>query len=449
MFTQKTAKRINTSFFMIAALYMFGLLLPYAISKPKVEDFAQLYMGAVMIQQNQPQHLYPIPIPNDKQLNAGFYRGSHMNPQYKKLAAERNVADNNRYIYPPPVAVLALPFAYLSYPSARFVFQILLCIAAFLTAYYSAMIYQSISRDNPSPKNRWLSTLHQLAPGLLCFILATSPLMLRGVRVGNVSLLIACLITLIFYLYLQNRRVTAAILIPLAGVAKATSLPFILLAIPLKHFRLILISGIVTVLILIATYPMLGSEPYHIFFKQITPTLMEAATIIQNHSVVNTIKKWAGLPSLPSSALTIITAIEWAIIFVTMAYIYKYRSKIRSSPLMIACAATILLNLHLIFRPLLWEHYAIISASSWALCAYYFIHTGSHMFRILCILPPIIHWLPIVIVYRGRFAFYEPIHSQMLWGHLIIILIATIGLRMGTRSIDKNDVSEKKQARAY
>ncbi|QQE12464.1 DUF2029 domain-containing protein [Planctomycetota bacterium] len=419
--------RVYRACVVLSFLYALCVMFPAARVILRVDDFAQVYMGGVMVLEGCTDYMYPTPVENVEQRNAGSPTGSKMNAVYAKRGEERGVPDVCRFIYPPPVAVLAAPLAVMNYVQAETFFHLLLCVVGFLTAWLCARIYLILK---PGGWN---------VAGLLCLVLIGSPMMLRAVHIGNLSLVIGFVVTLTVYLMMRGGEKWAGLLIPLGGVVKGTSLPLVLMMVGMRWWKGCVVILLMTVIVLFGTYPFLGYEPYRVFFTEIGPTLFNVVDLLNNFSLRACIQNGFDMRPLPGWMNQTLTVVELLLTAGVVWHVYRHAKLMKGNSLYLLMGVSVLLNVHLIFRAVMWSHYSMVVSVCWPLLVYLCVRSEGWLRKGLCLLPLLLHWFPLLLVYRGEWGHYEPIYGQVMWGCLLMMVIAWWGMM---REVKRLQVSE-------
>jgi hypothetical protein len=127
-----------------------------------------------------------------------------MSPAYAALAAARGVGDHARFISPPPVAVLLIPLAWLSFRNALAVWDILMTLCAWGVALQASAAYGKLI-GRPA----W-------GQGLLLLMIGLCPPFHDALNSGNISLLMALLISLAMRGIIARRERCTALSIQIA-----------------------------------------------------------------------------------------------------------------------------------------------------------------------------------------------------------------------------------------
>jgi len=168
------------------------------------------------------------------------------------------------YAYPPPLALLLEPLAFLNYERASDAWFTLMCFSYFGMGFYASRIFRSLQGGGTK-----LEGFIAMLPMIPTFLSST---MSCTFEIGNVSPLLGFLITLFAYSWIQNRQILLGIgMIPLLlfkGIG-LTWCPLFFMR-PVK-FKTLLTLSLLTLLLNLSFILMAGVGPYQVFFTEIVP----------------------------------------------------------------------------------------------------------------------------------------------------------------------------------
>jgi hypothetical protein len=397
----------------IALVWMLAVAAPSALRKERVPDFAQYYMGGAMVLAGEPQALYPVPRPESTR-NAGFVDASDMRPAYAAVAREQGIAGYNRFVYPPPVAILFAPFAELPYGRALALWVVLMCFAGWGVALVAAGVHARLAAE-PSRLS-----------GAIALAVAGSPLMLHAIRSGNLSPAIALFLGLaVLGLMDRSSRWTGAWL-ALGGLFKGTSAVLLPLAIARRRWRALGIVAASALLVVAASVALLGLGPFRTFILEIAPTHARSEGSSASQSLSALLLRATGRTALPESWSSAVAALHLIAFLTLAALVLAKRKRLETSPGTVAAAAAALLACPLAFSPLVWAHYHLIG----------FLTLGwlveearrSPARAVLAAIPALSLLLPLCLLVRIQVPLPEPIRSHLLLAALLTIALGAARL---------------------
>ncbi|MEM8739816.1 MAG: glycosyltransferase family 87 protein [Planctomycetota bacterium] len=416
----------------LAAAWLGVAVLPYVLTRPLNQDFPQFYMAGALAAEGRWPSLYPDPVPGAG-VNAGFYVlraegdliGSTPKPGYSEAAERRGVQKSNRFIYPPPVALLAWPFGELRYRPAKCLFGGLLAAASWGTGFWAVAIGRRL-RGGPSRVD-----------GLVWLLICVSPMTLASLRLMNVTPLIAFGIGAAVWAMLSHGRARAAGPVAVAalsfgGVFKSTTAPLWLLEVALGRWRVA--GGVVAVAAVTMGLGVAvgGVGPLREYVEVILPTLGHGVDSMRNNQSLSVVAGWAGLA--PEAATAWTQRLGLAVIALAAAAVFAQRHAIADDPGRLAAWACLMLTVYLITSPLCWEHYALLTAPFWG--GWLSVGRGSRWRGAVLGLAVLSAWS----AFAGSAG--QPLHpytpdwlvKHHLWTSLAVVgVMAGIGLRPGPR----------------
>jgi len=314
-------------------------------------DFPQYYMGGVIARHGAWEALYPVPKP-DSLHNPGYITDSTMRPDYEALAKATGVGDAMRFMQPPPAALLFLPMAFLPYKIAAIVWLFLLCLACWWLSVRMGHITTLLW-----PHARGLALV-------LPLVFALSPIPYFTVRIGNTSPLVAvCLVEAVLAL-LRPNSLRALLPLLVAGLLKYAAVILLPMLIIMRHFRLLLATGVATLCICTITLWIGGITPYKHFFYDLLPTFGRSIDGIYNLSLQAVVSRLCPPPYPPRLWQWLLPALECLSLGGVLLALRR-RPPATSVPHYAVGAALLLFSWLLIFGPITWEHYLLYFVPFW------------------------------------------------------------------------------------
>ncbi|MBM3288407.1 MAG: DUF2029 domain-containing protein, partial [Candidatus Eisenbacteria bacterium] len=225
----RAVARFNRLCSALAAGWMLLILASVFIRPPGTRDFGQYYMGGLIARLGEWNSLYPIPHP-DAKANAGWQAYSTMHPVYADLARRHGVGDVNRFIHPPPWALVFVPLSLLGYEWAFRVWIVLMLACVWGVAFLSGALAEIVA-GRPSRLR-----------GLLILIVAASPLSYRVVRTGNISALVALSVAVTILGIARSQTMRGAIAIVVGAASKYATVLLILLALACRRWKMVALA---------------------------------------------------------------------------------------------------------------------------------------------------------------------------------------------------------------
>lgn len=249
--------------FLFANLIFPNALPPY-ILRYMDNDFSQVYMGAVAVQTQSPDCLYPVsvPVPPETALldrsRSLYLTGIVQEPLCSTLQA-RGWWRGSVYIYPPPLAHFVLPFAFLPYFESSRIYLILLLGATLL----SLGMMERVFRSHQSLTPFWTQVVI-----VLC---GCSLPVLHGIIPGNINLLLLPFLaaTLHGIAYQKTGWIVTGFLA--GALTKGFTVFWVPLLFCFRQWRVIGWGALVSSLILLGSLAQLGLAVYHDFLTRIIP----------------------------------------------------------------------------------------------------------------------------------------------------------------------------------
>jgi alpha-1,2-mannosyltransferase len=336
-------------------LWVVAVVVPLAVLNPPHPDFPQLYMAGVVAWEGQWPALYAEPIEGTS-LNPAYTQASVPHPEYERLRLERGVPDQLRFIYPPPAAVLMMPFGAVSYSAALIIFALFSGLAVWGMSIQAGWIYRKFMG-----KRTWVEAGLMVAG-------CCSPATIHAVSAMNISLLIGIVIGSAALAILRNKPGEAFWAIPMSGVFKATSFPLALILLAMGRWRTLLGVVAVSAGIIGFSLMMVGVEPFERFFNVIAPAVAGKTTPeFSNQSIAGfvsrqgiydvSVGRWIGL-----AGLTVIGWVAWRV--------FRIRRSMEQHPEKLVAAMYVGLLAMMLCGPMFWTHYQLVLLPMWSLLAW-------------------------------------------------------------------------------
>ena len=257
--------------------------------------------------------------------------------------------------YPPPALSLMVPFGAMPYPAAQIpwcLFQYALAVAALV------MVLRASHVPLGSPVSVLITT---------AFLLSGPVFQLF--RWGQFDMIVLALLAAAILCATRDRSVAAGVLVGLAALAKVT--PCVLLGVFLirRDFKA-LGAGLLTIVLLLgASYPVIGAEGFALWYGLLTEKLGEVVHIISpenmslhgfvyralidHQSFLGPSVPWINLG--PAAAKSVAIALVGAIGFATVAWMIRHRRALSTAECLAAFAPVILL-----VSPITWMHHCVL-----------------------------------------------------------------------------------------
>ena len=375
-----------------------------------VEDFAQYYMGGLMVVQGDAQALYPKPEAGATG-NAGWAHHSRMRPAYREAAEARHIAEENRFIQVPMMALLFAPLALMPYGWALALWQGAMVFFCWRVACACGRLYSMLS-GRPG-----------YTAGLLILVAGVSPLMYRTLRTGTqISPLVAYLITLGMLALWRRRECQAAGAVLISGLAKYAGFIVVPLALLRRQWRATIGVVVGLVGLTVATLVVIGFEPFYIFAKQIAPTLGRPSSVALNQSLPAFALRILDVKQLPAPLAYALRGAGLGVMASVLVLLWRRR---RALQLCFSChlaAGGALILTLLIFSPINWPHYFLYIVPLWAWLAW----EAKQRWRLWPVVALIIAamWLPLCAVRGGQLPIPEPLMSHMLLAAIAMLALS-------------------------
>lgn len=402
------------------ALLILGTVVRIVLN-PKVQDFGQYYMGAVIGLEAEWENMYPVPYP-DATDNAGTVQGSRMLPRYAELAAERGVGDANRYFHPPPVALLLAPLALLPYEQAHWLWMGLLILAGWRSAAWAGKILEQIEGE-PSRLSGWI-----------VFFVAAAPLMFRCVRVSNVSCFVALTAAWAWWGFWKRRDALAGAALTLGGLLKYMPLILTPLLLFARRYRMAAVTASFGCGALLAGLAVMGPGPYERYFTDILPTLRWAMTPPGNQGLSGVLLRTFEMEVVPETVRLAIRAGSFALLAALLWLVWRKRTFLDEDAGFLCAAFCALLSWFAFSGPLFWAHYYVVFAP---FVGWLWIEGRQSVWlraAVLYVLASI--WLPVSLFHWIEPP--EPLRSHTFFAAVLICALAARRLWLGPASREQS-----------
>ncbi|MEM9883310.1 MAG: glycosyltransferase family 87 protein [Planctomycetota bacterium] len=337
-----------------------GVVLPYALRNDAHVDFPQLYMAGAVAAEGRWEAVYPEPLAGATH-NAAYPEASVPHAVYEAIARRRGVPEGSlRFIYPPPVAILCWPLAWLSYPAAVVGFAALSAVAVWVVGLQAGWVHRAVVG-----RPRWVE-------GPLTLSVCGAPMMVNGMRSLNISMLLGVLVGGAVLGLLRKREVTGAVMLTLGGVFKASTAPLALVYLAAGRWKALAMAVGWTVLIVGGSLAVMGRGPFAAFFVDVAPTLAWGAADAANQSLLGLLARVTGDAEAAAGINAWVR--PWGLVAVVLvglgvgrlAWLDRQRRvhrRLRARGL--AAGAFAALMLWMLLSPLNWPHYQLLLAPLW------------------------------------------------------------------------------------
>lgn len=406
----RKATRFNRACAVSAVLWLtVGPLLSQAL-RFNYFDFGQFYMGGLIAREGAWDALYPVPRPGHAH-NPGGIDASDMRPRYEELSRQYGVGDTVRFMQLPPNALLYAPLSLVSYPHAHVAWLVLMGLGAGGTAVLAGRIFRRLSG-----KPGWMEGVVVLAVGL-------SPTLFEGVRVGQISPVLGLLIGLLVLDLIGARDARASVWMFFGALSKYITGALFPLAIAMRRWRLVVWLGVWTVVGAAVSLLVIGTGPFIVFFREISPLLGRSHGWAGNQSISALVIRATGREPLPAGMAVAVTILQCIVLAWLLVVILRRKVEFWRNPAHVLAAAAALLCWMLIFSPIFWDHYHAYLMPLWGWLAWE--ATQSRRRAIVAIAAIALAWCP-VAAKLPRLP--EPLLSHMLISAVLIFSLAVVRL---------------------
>lgn len=348
-----TREQFNRCCTMAAALWLL-LATPLSLHRwsQGEGDFPQFYMGGVMARLHAWDSLYPIPNPGSHN-NAGMEGDSTMRPRYAEEAAKRDVGDRQRFIQPPPVALLLMPLGYLHYNRAFELWTLMLVGCGLGVALLAGKVYEILNGEKTK------------ISGGITLLVACSPLMLHAIRVANMTVPVALVTGIAVVELVRRREAISSAAIVLGAVTKYTTIALLPLVLVMRRWKLLGWSVLFSAILFGGSFAVMKSEPFQIYRHEIAPTLARTHDISTNQSISGFVTRLMHRDVLPRGVTVGILVVQGITLMLLLWLLLRKPVTDWQRPGQVFAAAMALLSFLLIFSPVFWEHYPVYLCPLW------------------------------------------------------------------------------------
>jgi hypothetical protein len=386
---------------------------------PQSPDFPQYYMAGRIALAGAWDSLYPIPKATSR-TNPGAWVDSDMRPRYAQLCAQAELSPAaNRYIQPPPLALLLIPLALIPAGLSYWLWLILLAFAAWGVGLEAAKIY-SLSRDR----------IDRVA-GILTLLICISPQAFRWVRVANMSVLVGWLIGYATLELARRDSVRGAAALALGTLAKYAVIVLVPLHLVMGRWRTVAMAAVMGVAMVGVSLLVMGMGPFHVFSHEIAPTLGRTVLMSENFSLYAFLLRFDGIKderAMPRTMEILFRLLEIASVSGILLIVWIKRPAIRAEPRFVFAAALALVSWLLIFSPIFWEHYHAYLAPFWGWLVAEAMQSRGRF--IAALVAMVLAYVPVTIAARQLHLpeLPEPFYSHLLWATVLMGLLAVVSL---------------------
>ena len=371
---------------------------------PKFYDFGQYYMAALIVREAAWDSLYPIPDPESND-NAGGALDSWMTPRYAQLAADHGVGDVNRFIQPPPLALLLAPLAWLPFEQAHLLWLGLMTLAAGGLGLTAWRVYCLSGGKRP-----W-------AAAALVFCVVCSPLMLRTIRTGQISPAVAFCIGAALLALANRDDAKTALAVSLGGLAKYVTLILLPVLIIARRWRLLGWLAVFNVFAAGATLAVMGSGPFDVFMRDLFPTFSRPHSWQGNQSLSGFLMQIGGRETLGFAGTLVIRSVGFAVLLWLVWAIHRRSKADPDETRWLLPASCALISWFIVFSPIAWEHYQLYLCPFWGWLIYEAEKPTRWRIPILAALASSASSLAVV----PGIQLPEPLLSHMLWSSIFFL----------------------------
>lgn len=400
---RKTTLPLRLAWLAAALWLLFGMPVS-GLWRATDQDFPQFYLAGKVARAGTWDDLYPIPLSASRN-NPGAPDDSLMRPAYAQAAREAGQSSPCRFIQPPPNALWCWPLAFLPYRTANILWLFLSGAAALLLIRQTILLYRAAGGA---------SLRGEL---LLILFLAFSPSTYRAIRVGNVSLFVACTCGAVLLSLVRPRPLAGGACLFWGALAKYAPAVLVPLLVARRRWReLLLAAGLGAAAVLLA-WIVMGTAPFTTFARDIAPTLGRPILHRGNQSLTGFAARMSGGEVAPWLAhmLTATRALT-GILLIGATLLLRQRLE---RPLPCLAAGGALLAWLLAMSPIAWEHYCVYLFPVWGvLCA-----APGRVTRWFAFIAMLLAWYPLNLNLTFRAHAPELLASHLLWSYLLAMLL--------------------------
>lgn len=392
-------------------LYHNGVRPFYSPEKRGTQDLAQYYMGAVIVIEGAYESMYPTPGSN-LTCNVGWPQSSTPKPGYTERTVARGVEDTNRYIMPPPSALLLAPLGLFSYQTARIIWVVLLGFSCWICCALGNHL-------------AWLAGSSRLERIFWWGLWGFSPLMLKIVRVANCLPLAAVAFTMAVLAVYQKKAVTAVLGCISAVLLKGIGLIMIPFILTMRRWKIMFLGAALALMTNLITIAITGFDVYIEFLTKIYPSTRIPDPYNLNQTIYGFLHRLIG-PSAFSSPIVDLIRISGQVLgLLVVLLIWKKRRIIQDNFTAYLAAVFSILGLYLIWSPYSWDHYLLLYVPFLTVLWH---NSKTWQMRIAVAAGTLLIWLPLATIRNGMLVKDEPWHSHLLFGQILLTAIAALQL---------------------
>ena len=412
-------ERFNRACLAAALVWLLATVPLGLIYQPTDSDFQQFYMGGLLLRLDEPRELYPIPDPNSKD-NPGMNPSSRVRPRYGELQDFHKVPDITHWMLPPPAAVMFIPFSYLSFRAAEWLW-VFVCI---FSVWGVALIAGRI--------NRRLVGVPSRSEGWLALLIVLSPMVIRSIRIRNCSAPIAFCFAVMALGLLRRETTRSALVTALAALLgalmKYATVVLFPLALAMRRRRTLLACAILGAAWLALSLPLTGTSSWRTFAADILPILDRPSGFNGNQTLHAMLTRLTKQKPLPPNLTIAMFSLQLAALLAVVIAMYRHRPEdYRERPELVLAACSALIAWIFITSPCAWEHWPVFFCPFWG---YLFYEAAASGLRHAAVAASMVLMnLPLSILPNDGFLkrnilLPEPWNSTQLAGVLLVYTLA-------------------------
>jgi len=388
------------------------------VRMPMPLDSTQYRLAGVTVRYGESDSLYPFPS-QDSFRNPGAPEDSELAPRQLELAKQFAVPHAMRFISPPPVALLSLPFGFGGYWQSHRLFLFIGAIAAWRSVVQAGKIHQILTTRKASDEGQSPEPQESRTTGWLMLLVGCSLMMYGCLRIGNVSTIIGWLLGGATIDLLNRKTVRPALSLAFAATLKYIGLAYAPLLLLTRRIKTLIWSAIFLMLIFGITWAIMGSGPFEDFYARIVPTLHRSFQIGPNQSVEAMLMRYRGTNSLPEGWKLCLNIARAGMLVLVMALLIRRTLGGWDAPSLVAGALSLIIWM-LVFSPIFWFHYHAYLVPFWGYLFYEAAQSRNR--RIIVAIAIAIVWVPFPM-----YVYYhppEPFDSLMLYSAVLMWMLS-------------------------
>ena len=386
---------------------MLLVVVPWTLHEAADADFSLIYVAGSLVLTGDFDAIYPLPI-DGAEVNAGFVGGSREHPRFEARRVARGAPETNRFIYPPPVALIWSPLGGLTYPGARLVFATVSAVCAWIVGLWAAWVYRRLGGELA-----WM-------PGVLCGAVCGSVVLLQAMRAMNLSMVLGAALGWMVWSVLADRWAHAAGAGAVGGLAKGSSAPLLLVVAALGRFREWAGVAVLAAVVVGLSTAMMGWQPMATYFREVAPTLRHGSTLSHNQSLHAFVLRGP----VPDAVAPWVQPLGLVMLLGWCGGVAMLRRRLRRDAAGLAAALLGAMLIWIVTSPLAWVHYQVMVMPLWGYLAW---EAGRGRWRAgAVVLIGLGTWFPWNVVLpklRGTpgVSLAEPWGSLTLWANCLTI----------------------------